>query len=291
MSRLLFVSCFAIGKSLFTGNSIFAIISVKFSIKLLNIKIPLNLYKIMKPDILYEDNEIIVLKKPAGIAVQTAKLTQKDMVTELRSYLTIRSGKGEPAYVGVIHRLDQPVGGIIVFGKTKAAAAFLSKQFSDLSAHKEYSAWVVTDNNVRLGDNGSLTNYLIKDSRAGKAVIARENEPGAKKALLDYRVTEEIKLSNGKRLLKLFIILHTGRFHQIRAQLSAAGMYIIGDNKYYADAAKDWIDTAEIRSKAGIVISKGAIALEAVSLTLTHPSSKKIMSWNLLPEKGSCPSG
>ena len=155
--------------------------------------------------ILYEDRDLIVCRKPAGVPVQTKQIQTKDMVSLLKNYrYQQEGGKGEP-YLGVIHRLDQPVEGIVVFAKTPQAV--LCK--------------------VPEKAQGQLTDYLVKDGRTNLSKICRKSDAGAKEARLSYKIQGE---AEGKALANIH--LDTGRHHQIRVQMSGMGCPILGDVKY-----------------------------------------------------------
>ena len=175
----------------------------------------------MELQILYEDNAIIVCKKPAGVATQTKRLGQADMESLLKNY---RAGKGEPPYIGVVHRLDQPVEGVMVFAKTKEAAANLSRQIATKAADKYYYA--VTDG-MPEQKKGTLEDYLLRDGRTNTSEVVSKGKPDAKRAALSYEVLEQ---KDGRAVLD--IKLETGRHHQIRVQLAHAGFPIVGDKKY-----------------------------------------------------------
>lgn len=172
-------------------------------------------------NIIYEDDAIIVCEKEAGIAVQTKKIGQKDMESMLRTY---RMQKGEPSYIGVIHRLDQPVRGVMVFAKTKEAAADLSRQVSEKTADKYYYAVV---DGVPKNETDTLEDYLLKDGKTNLSKVVEKNVKGAKRAELSYEVLEK---SETQALLK--IKLSTGRHHQIRVQMEHAGYPLSCDRKY-----------------------------------------------------------
>lgn len=176
---------------------------------------------VQKMEVVYEDEQLMVCYKPAGLATQTSSIVQQDMVSQVKYY---RAQKGEPPYVGVIHRLDQPVEGLLLFAKTENAAAQLSKQLQRHQMSKHYLA-VITRN--AFPDRGTLEDYLLKDSQAGKARVVDQQDPRAKLARLSYRTLED----TGREKL-LDISLETGRFHQIRAQLAARTAPIFGDAKY-----------------------------------------------------------
>ena len=209
--------------------------------------------------ILYEDAHVLVACKPAGLAVQSANLGQPDMESRLKCYLAKKSPERVP-FLGLVHRLDQPVGGLLVFAKTPRAAAKLQKEMQSDSMTKDYLA-IVADGGS-LADEGSLRDYIKKEGRISR--VTKPGEKGAKEALLDYRV---IAGKEGKRLLR--ISLRTGRFHQIRCQLSHAGAPILGDRKYQG---------AEGEHKG--------IALFAFHLAFKHPENGKIMAFTELPKEG-----
>ena len=174
-------------------------------------------------EIIYEDSMILVCRKPAGIPTQTPKTGVKDMVSILKGY---RCQKGEPPYIGVIHRLDQPVEGVMVFGKTKEAAANLSRQVAGRGMDKEYLAVVRGSFSEKCGE---MTDYLVRDGKNNVSHVAKAKDPGAKKAVLSYQVLAQ-EADGSCSLVK--IRLHTGRHHQIRVQMSHRGHPLLGDRKY-----------------------------------------------------------
>lgn len=171
--------------------------------------------------ILFEDEAILVCKKPAGVAVQTKQLGQADLESMLKNY---RAAKGEPPYIGVVHRLDQPVEGVMVFAKTKDAAAALGRQFSAKRTDKYYYAMVEGNPPQK---KGVLADYLLRDGRMNLSKVVPCGTQGAKRAELSYEVLEA---GGGRAVLR--IRLESGRHHQIRVQLANAGMPIVGDRKY-----------------------------------------------------------
>lgn len=254
----------------------------------------------MKTRILYEDKDILVCEKPAGLAVQSGRLSEPDMVSELKNYLAkggrpvvSASGAGagvrcglpagrNPVYLGVIHRLDQPVSGILVFAKTRRAAANLSGQVSDRRMEKTYRAIVMKKDEVRwpgseegvkqaaedrekISEEYSLCDYMVKEAGGG-ARIAMPDEKEAKQARLVYRCLDD---RDGRALLE--IALKTGRHHQIRLQMAHAGMPLLGDNRYGTEESRRLSQQLGIRS----------IRLQAVKLCFYHPSTGKKVSYEL----------
>lgn len=203
--------------------------------------------------IIYEDAHIIVCRKPAGIPTQTARIGTPDMVSMLKTHLA-PSSEGEP-YLAVIHRLDQPVEGLLVFAKTPAAARELNRQLTTSGFGKYYKALV---SGVPCPEEGTLTDYLIRDGRTNTSRVCDAAAPGAKKAVLHYRV-EEIR---GDFSL-VDIRLDTGRHHQIRVQLAHMGCPVVGDQKY---GETD-------RGKAN------PLCLFAFRLKFHHPSSHREMEF------------
>lgn len=188
----------------------------------------------MKTEIIFEDNDILVIYKPAGIATQTSKVGERDVVSELKNYL-----KG--GFVGVIHRLDQPVEGVLVFAKNQKTAAALSALVKEKSVsgeallNKEYLAVVYGEPSVK---KARLENMMVKTPDRTAKIVEGGND--SKKAVLSYELLETIEIEKsgnaeqegGCKISLLRVNLETGRFHQIRAQLANAGLPIIGDKKY-----------------------------------------------------------
>lgn len=229
---------------------------------------------INKKNILYEDKDIIVCHKPAGIATQTARVGQADMASEITNYLkAARPDSKKPIYVRVIHRLDQPVEGILVFAKNKAAAAQLSRQAAGEQMKKEYLAVVCGKDMPQAGE---LVDYLLKDGRTNTSSIVPQEVKDAKKAVLEYEVLEkETPEADAPYCLALVgICLHTGRHHQIRVQMANAGMPLLGDYKYADDAA------LAISKRLGMK----EIALCASRLAFEHPGTGKRMQFQITPE-------
>ena len=214
----------------------------------------------MKQMILFEDEYIIVLEKPAGTPVQSARIGTKDLVSMLKNYRKETEAiKGEP-YIGVIHRLDQPVQGIVIFAKTKAAAADLSAQAANGTMEKYYLAVVCGQPKE---SQAQLTDYLLKDGKTNTSKIVAASLKGAKKAELTYKV---IKKTQEKALLEIKLI--TGRHHQIRVQLSGAGLPLENDQKYNPGAA----------------LSRVPVALAAYKISFRHPRTKEQISLEIQPK-------
>ena len=225
----------------------------------------------MRTEILYEDNSILVIRKPAGLAVQSARIGQADVVSELKSYLAKQAtaGRGEP-YLAVIHRLDQPVEGVLVFAKEKKAAAALTRQLSAGTLNKQYYAVLCGYPDA---SEGELVDYLRKEGSVAVAVTGKEkNFPDAKIAKLHYSVLE--KLDQPMPLALADVCIETGRFHQIRVQFAHAGWPLLGDTKY---------GNAAVGAAMGSRSYRG-VALCAYSLEFCHPVSGKKMSFRVKPQ-------
>ena len=228
----------------------------------------------MRKNIIFEDKHIIVAYKPAGIATQTARIGQQDMVSELKNYLSGKpeyQGKGLP-YLGLVHRLDQPVAGILVFAKNPKAAGVLSSQLTGGGMKKYYYA-IVYGNPKQ--DKASLEDYIYKDGKTNQSLIVKEDFPEAKKALLNYRKIKTLMVIEAQQEASLVEIeLITGRHHQIRAQMAHAGMPLLGDSKYGNEHSKEF--SREIGCKS--------VALSAYKLIFKHPVTGKEMTFEREPE-------
>ena len=197
---------------------------------------------------------------PAGLAVQSAKMGQQDMVSLLKNY---RAMKKEEPYIGLVHRLDQPVEGVMVFAKSKQAAANLSKQISEKQTDKYYYAVVCGKPKEK---QANLVDYLCKDGKKNTSGVVTKETVGAKRAELFYEVVEE---KEDKALLR--IELKTGRHHQIRVQLSHMGCPIYGDskyNKFYEEEKRGYMP----------------LALCAYKIAFFHPKNRKKMEFQIQPE-------
>ena len=213
-----------------------------------------------KLKVIFEDNHIIVVEKPPNIPSQSDKTGDLDMLTIVKNYIKEKHNKPGNVYLGLVHRLDRPVGGVMIFAKTSKSASRLSNQVREKVFKKEYLA--VVDGKFE-NKRDTLVNYLYKDERNNISKVVSKEKKNAKEAKLDYEV---IKYNEVKNLSLLKINLHTGRHHQIRVQLSNFNHSIFGDQKYGT------------RGKGK------QIALWAYKLTIEHPISKEKMEFEDLPE-------
>ena len=232
--------------------------------------------------VLYTDQDIIVAVKPAGVESQAARKFAPDMISEIRKYLVINKmcTPGKEPYVGVIHRLDKPVSGVMVYGRTKKAAAALSEQVQNRRMEKIYDA-VVCGKPVNNVDN--YVDYLLKSVDGNYSQVVDKGITGAKKAELSYEVLKTIDGEEngmpGKGLSLVKVTLKTGRHHQIRVQMAYHGTPLYGDMKYGMAAEK--------RTSAGNFCGqRESIALCASSLTFFHPVTKKEMTFAMEPAGG-----
>lgn len=212
-------------------------------------------------NVIYEDNHIIVVVKPHNMPSQADDSKDLDLLTSVKNYIKEKYNKPGEAFVGLVHRLDRPTGGLMVFAKTSKAASRLSKQIQEHSTKKVYYA--VVDGNLR-AEQGTLVNYLKKDEKNNIVKIVTQSEVGAKKAELDYKVLE-----NKGNLSLLEIELKTGRSHQIRVQLNGIGLPIYGDIKYNQK------ETGK---------QKTGLALWAGRLEFNHPVSKERLVFIASPD-------
>lgn len=182
----------------------------------------------MKLEILYEDDVMLACVKPYGVPAQSDKSNDEDMITRIKHYLFDKADSDEEPYVAAIHRLDRPVGGVMIFAKTPEVAAKLSDQMQDGEIIKYYQA-IVTGS---LPDfEGDMVDYLTRDAKTNTARVVKKGDKGAKKAILHYEVLDEFETSDGI-FSYVLIELETGRHHQIRCQLASRGCGIWGDTKY-----------------------------------------------------------
>ena len=210
--------------------------------------------------ILFEDNHIIVAEKIPNVPSQADKTNDIDMLTLIKGYIKEKYNKPGNVYLGLVHRLDRPVGGVMVFAKTSKAAARLSEQVRQKSMQKEYL--VVVDGRFK-DKQQILEDYLLKDERNNVSKVVKEETKNAKYAKLEY---QELKYREDNDISLLRIKLHTGRHHQIRVQLSSRGHSIYGDQKY------------------GTRGKQKQIALWAYKLSFDHPTTKERLTFTCLPE-------
>lgn len=219
--------------------------------------------------VLYEDECLIVCYKPSGVPTQTAKLGAVDMVSLLKNYLYKKQTEKKEPYVAVIHRLDQPVEGILVFAKTTFAAKELNKGMQGAGFGKFYKAVLC---GVPSEHVGVLENYLVKEGKTNTSRICAASEKDAKRATLSYEVLE-ISEDDDKAISLVKVKLDTGRHHQIRVQMANIGCPIWGDAKYDVENGNSTVDK-----------SWKQIALCAYRLEFIHPKTKKSMSFEIKPE-------
>ena len=215
--------------------------------------------------IVYEDSVLLVVHKPAGIATETARIGQADIVSELKNY---RKKKGEDTYIGVIHRLDQPVEGLLVFAKNPSAAKKLTNQLQDGTLTKKYAALVA---GVPTEPEGDLTDYLLKDARTNLSKVVPKDTKGAKEARLHWKLVQNFASDGSNAYLLVEIELFTGRHHQIRVQMSHAGFPLLGDAKYGSDQSR------ALSRQLGITNT----ALLADKLAFRHPQTGKQMDFSI----------
>ena len=210
--------------------------------------------------VIYEDNHIIVVEKMINVPSQADKTEDEDMLSIIKKYLKEKYNKPGNVYLGLVHRLDRPVGGVMVFAKTSKAASRLSEEVRNKTFKKEY---LVICNGKMEKEKDTLVDYLWKDEKNNRSYVVKKTKKNAKQAILDYEV---LKYDKKQNLSLLKINLHTGRHHQIRVQLSSRMHAIYGDSKYHG------------RGKGN------PICLWAYKLTIIHPITKKEMTFEALPD-------
>ena len=207
-------------------------------------------------NVIYEDNHVIVVEKPRNIPVQVDSSGDTDLISMVREYIREKYDKKGNVYLGLVHRLDRPVGGLMVFARTSKAASRLSEEIRKGNVEKYYTALV----HGVPKKHGVLEDWLLKDERTNTTTVVPEGTAGSKYAKLEYEVTD----SDG-RDSQVYIHLYTGRSHQIRVQFASRGYPLIGDMRYGRQ-------------------EKGRIALFASGLSFIHPNIKKKMSFSLEPD-------
>lgn len=203
---------------------------------------------------LFEDNHLLVLNKPAGLLTQPSGTHQDSLETLAKAWLKQKYAKPGNVFLEAVHRLDKPASGVVVFAKTSKALSRLNQSIRDKDAEKTYYALV---EGCPKELEGTLEHFLVHDHFQA-SIVARAH-PNAKAARLHYRVVEKRK---GETLLS--INLETGRYHQIRAQLSAIGCPIVGDRKYGSKRA---------------LVEKDVICLHHIRLSIAHPVSKELLTF------------
>lgn len=215
-----------------------------------------------KEKILYEDNHLIVINKAAGELVQGDETGDRTLADDVKEYLRVTYDKKGNVYLGIPHRLDRPTSGIVVYAKTEKALVRLCEMFrSEGGIRKTY--WAIVDRKPP-ADNGTLVHYIVRDSRNNKSTAYRNEVRGSRIAKLSYTL-----LASSERYHLLEIELHTGRHHQIRAQLKAIGIHIKGDLKYGAERSNP----------------DGGISLHARMITFIHPVKKEEITITAPPPK------
>ena len=212
--------------------------------------------------VVYEDNHIIIVAKESGEIVQGDKTGDEPLSETVKQYLKEKYQKPGAVFLGVVHRLDRPVAGLVVFARTSKALSRLNKMFAEGEVHKTY--WAIVERGERIDnggerreDCGELTHWLVRNEQQNKSYAYDREVPRSKKAVLRYRV-----ISQGDRYALLEVQLLTGRHHQIRCQLAKAGMPIRGDLKYGARRSNP----------------DGSISLLSRRVEFVHPVSKENIS-------------
>lgn len=210
----------------------------------------------MKLNVIYEDNHIIVVEKPYGIPTQADITGGIDMQALVKDYIKEKYNKPGNVFIGIVHRLDRNVGGIMVFARTSKAASRLSEEIRSRRFKKTYLALV--SGNIK-NKNGTFKDYLLKDEEKNFVKVVSKDVKDAKEAILDYEVVKEFE-----NISLVKINLHTGRSHQIRVQFSSRGHALIGDKKYGGSEAKN-------------------ISLWAYQISFKHPVKDEILEFLLKP--------
>ncbi len=201
--------------------------------------------------VLYEDNHIIIVNKSSSEIVQGDKTGDKPLVEIVKEYIKEKYHKPGNVFLGVVHRLDRPVSGVVVFARTGKALARLNEMFRTKDVHKTY--WAIVANQPPAPE-GELTHWLVRKEQQNKSFAYDKEVPQSKKAILDYHV-----IAKSDRYFLLEVDLKTGRHHQIRCQLAKMGCPIKGDLKYGAPRSNP----------------DGSISLHARRIRFVHPVSKK----------------
>ena len=213
-----------------------------------------------KLNVLYEDNHIIVVVKPVNIPSQGDKTGDVDMLTIIKDYLIKKYNKPGDAYLGLVHRLDRPTGGVMVFAKTSKAASRLSEQVRNHEFKKSYLA--IVDGKMEQ-NKGTFKDYLLKNEKTNLSKVVPDNTKNAKEAILDYEV---VKYNDEINMSVVKVDLHTGRHHQIRVQFASRNHSLNGDQKYGTRG----------RGKQ--------LCLWAYKLSFKHPTTKEELTFENYPE-------
>lgn len=200
-------------------------------------------------DILYEDNHLLVVSKPAGLLTQPTNLTNESLESAAKEWLKEKYNKPGNVFIGVIHRLDRPVSGIVVLAKTSKALSRLNEAIRAKESQKTYCALV---EGLPSSNERTLEHYLRHDDY--RATISNAQDHQAKKARLHYKVIKRFS-----SICLVQVDLETGRYHQIRAQLASIGCPILGDNKY----------------GSRFPLQDGVIALHHLRLKISHPVTRQ----------------
>jgi 23S rRNA pseudouridine1911/1915/1917 synthase len=212
--------------------------------------------------VLYEDNHVIVVVKPVNVPTQEDVSHDPDLLTLIKEDLKQRHQKPGNVYLGLVQRLDRPVGGVMVFAKTSKAASRLSDAVRTRKIHKQYTAVV---NGKLKQPQGILRHYLLKNTTTNMVSVVPSETAGSKEAVLDYEV---IHHQEGLTLIR--VQLHTGRPHQIRVQFAAVGCPLVGDQRYGAHLTKPGQQ----------------IALWSTELSFEHPVTKETLRFTSAPPRG-----
>lgn len=212
-------------------------------------------------EIIHEDNHLLAVNKPAGMLTQGDETGDPSLVDLVREDLRVRYQKPGNVYVGLLHRLDRPVSGLVFLAKTSKAASRLSSQFREGRVEKVY--WAIVEGSPA-GDAGEWTDTLLKDEARNLVRVVPAGTRGGQEARLSFRVRERSGVGRNQSWLELRPI--TGRSHQLRVQLASRGMPIVGDLKYGARARLQALDGG------------ARIALHARSLSFTHPTRGEAVS-------------
>lgn len=216
------------------------------------------------PDIIYEDNHLLVIIKPHNISVQEDESKDADLLNLLKQFIKTRDNKPGNVFLGLVHRLDRPTGGVMVFAKTSKCASRLTEQ---LKNHEMKKSYICVTIGKPIQDKARLSCYLVKDEKTNTVSLATKSDYGAKEAKLDYQV-----LGNNAGLSLIKVDLLTGRSHQIRVQMSKQNNTVIFGDFKYGDKAHG-----------------GNLALWAYMIQFNHPITKKPMIFKVAPDTQKLP--